>query len=304
MGGVEADTGVTGVPPPALAGVEHRTVRARTPHGPLAIHLAEAGAGSAVAAPPLLLLHGWPQHWWTWRRVVPLLARDFRLLIPDLRGFGWTEAPGRGYDPVTFATDAVALLDALGIPRAGVIGHDWGGFTAYLLALRHPERITGAVACNTPHPWARVPVRELRRGWYAAVLASPAGPRLVVTRRFGDGLARIGERAGAFSAADAELYAARLREPTRARATQLLYRGYVRSAEDLLLRRGGPGGRRLTVPVRAVFGTGDPAIPVAATLGAERYANDFSARLLDGCGHWTPEERPAAVAAAARQLFS
>ena len=278
----------------------HRTVTIRGADGPLAIHVAEAGG----SGPPLLLLHGWPQHWWTWRRVVPLLAAEYRLLVPDLRGFGWSDAPGRGYDPVTFAADAVALLDALGVERAGVLGHDWGGFTAYLLALRHPTRITGAVVCNAPHPWGRAGLRELWRGWYAVVLASPAGPRLVATRRFGDGLAAVGRRAGAFDAADAEIYAARLRDPARTRATRQLYRRYLHSAADLVLWRGGPRrGARLTVPVRAVVGTGDPHIPVTATLGAEPHADDWSVRLLEGCGHWTPEERPAAVAAAARALF-
>jgi pimeloyl-ACP methyl ester carboxylesterase len=80
--------------PPEIEGAEHRHVQIETADaGRLRVHLAEAGSG-----PTLLLLHGWPQHFWCWRRVVPQLAGDFRLVCPDLRGFGWTDAPGRGYD--------------------------------------------------------------------------------------------------------------------------------------------------------------------------------------------------------------
>ena len=76
-----------------------------------------------------------------WRRVIGALRDERRLLAPDLRGFGWSEAPGHGYDGETFAADQVALLDALGIERAFVVGHDWGGWTAILLGLLHPDRV-------------------------------------------------------------------------------------------------------------------------------------------------------------------
>ncbi|TMK74421.1 MAG: alpha/beta fold hydrolase [Actinobacteria bacterium] len=99
---------------PAVEGVEHRFVDANG----LRVHVAEAGAQDA---PPVLLLHGWPQHWYMWRRVMAGLRGEYRLLAPDLRGFGWTEAPGDGYDGETFAADQVALLDALGLERAHVV---------------------------------------------------------------------------------------------------------------------------------------------------------------------------------------
>ena len=83
------------------------------------VHVAEAGPSDS-AEPPILLLHGWPQHWYMWRRVIAGLRPTHRLLAPDLRGFGWSEAPGHGYDGETFAADQVALLDALGIERAFV----------------------------------------------------------------------------------------------------------------------------------------------------------------------------------------
>ena len=81
----------------------------------LRFHVAEAGAGE-----PIVLLHGWPQHWWIWRHLVPLLAPHARLVMIDLRGFGWSDAPPGGYDKQTLADDLLAVLDALGLERVGL----------------------------------------------------------------------------------------------------------------------------------------------------------------------------------------
>jgi pimeloyl-ACP methyl ester carboxylesterase len=281
--------------PPDIAGAAHRYVEIETSDaGPLRVHYAEAGGG-----PPLLLLHGWPQHFWCWRRVVPLLAGDFRLICPDLRGFGWTDAPGRGYDNETFAADAVALLDALGIERAGVIGHDWGGFTSLLIALHHPERVEHLLALSTPIPWLRPSPRLAAaawRTWYAWVLAAIGDE--AVRRRPGL-IPRMLRRATPDEAIDeqeAELYAAPLREPARAEATRLLYRSYLRTA----LTTGRYEGVRLTVPTRLIVGRDDPVVPEVMTRGFERHADDMALELVDGCGHFIPEEIPELVAERAR----
>jgi pimeloyl-ACP methyl ester carboxylesterase len=286
--------------PPDIPGAEHRHAVIQTADaGRLRVHYAEAGSG-----PPLLLLHGWPQHFWCWRRVVPLLAGDFRLICPDLRGFGWTDAPGRGYDNETFAADAIALLDALGIERAGVIGHDWGGFTGFLIALRHPERVTGLLAISTPVPWVRLTPRVAAaswRSWYAWGLAT-VGREAVVRR---PGAVRLMLRRGAPDEAiderEAEVYAERLREPGRAEATQLLYRSYVRSVLALGARR--YDGLCLTVPARLVVGRADQAVPEAVVRGFEGHADDMAVELVEG-GHFLPEERPDLVGERAAALFA
>jgi len=89
---------------PPVAGVTHRYVNA----GGVTLHVAEAGEG-----PPLLLLHGWPQHWWCWRHLIPRLAPQYRILAPDLRGWGFSDAPPGDYAKATLAADIVALLDAM-----------------------------------------------------------------------------------------------------------------------------------------------------------------------------------------------
>src|SRR5438034_483714 len=106
----------TARPMPEVKGVRHRMLKV----GDVDLHLAEAGEGS-----PLLLLHGYPQHWYVWRELIPDLARHNHVLVPDLRGFGWSEAPREGYDKETLMRDVLALLDQLGIERVPVAGHDW-----------------------------------------------------------------------------------------------------------------------------------------------------------------------------------
>jgi pimeloyl-ACP methyl ester carboxylesterase len=286
--------------PPGIPGAAHRFAEIDTADaGRLRVHYADAGEG-----PPLLLLHGWPQHFWCWRRVVPELAGDHRLICPDLRGFGWSDAPGRGYDSETFAADAVALLDALELERVGVIGHDWGGFTSFLIALMHPERVNGLLVVSAPIPWVKPSPRlaaGLWRTWYAWILAAIG--REAVRRR--PGAVRLMLRHGtpdeAIDEREAETYAAPLREPAQAEASQLLYRYYLRSL--LSLRERPYDGLRLTTPTRLVLGRGDQAVPEVTVQGFEPHADEMAVEIVEGCGHFVPEERPDVVVRHARELF-
>jgi pimeloyl-ACP methyl ester carboxylesterase len=283
------------VQPPAVDGVEHRTVTVAAEDGPLDLHVALAGDPEA---PPVLLLHGWPQHWFEWRKVIGLLSDRFRLVAHDHRGFGWSTARGDRFDPETFASDAVALLDALGIERAGVVGHDWGGFTSYVLALRYPSRVAGIVPCSTPQPWVEPSLDALWRAWYAPVMAT-LGPELLVRPR---AMARIlGAGAGGyvFSDAEVEAYGAVLRQRPRARATALLYRSYLRLAAEAVRTGHGPyDDLELTVPARGLTGTNDLAISVRAAT-----AGPADVEAIEGAGHWIPEEHPDRVAAVVGDLL-
>jgi pimeloyl-ACP methyl ester carboxylesterase len=278
---------------PELAGVAHRTLSARG----LRFHLAEAGAG-----PPVLLLHGWPQHWWMWRHVVPLLAPHARLHLLDLRGFGWSDAPADGYDKRTMAGDVLAVLDALGLERVRLVGHDWGAWIGTLVALEAPERIERAVALGIPPPFGRPDPRALAEFWrlgYQLALAAPvAGDRLVASQDF---IAKMlfggAVNRAAFTHRDVELFAGVLAEPERARASVLLYRTFL--VRELL--RG--GGGRLRVPMLLLTGAGDPVVRPAMLRGRERFADDLTIEIVPDCGHFLPEERPQLVAERARAFL-
>jgi pimeloyl-ACP methyl ester carboxylesterase len=280
---------------PQLKGVEHRFVEV----GGLRMHVAEAGEGE-----PVLMLHGWPQHWWEWRHVIPLLADRHRVICPDLRGFGWSDAPPDGYEKQRLADDVLGLLDELELERVQLVGHDWGGWIGFILCLREPERFESFLALNIPHPWQRFDLRRLVTGWrllYQVVLASPLGERLV---RRKDVIARA-LRAGAahpeaWSEADIEAFAAPLREPERARATKLMYRTF-------LLREFAKTARtrdRLHVTTRMLFGKRDVVIRESWLEGYEPYADDMTVEVVPDSGHFIADEKPELVAQRALELFS
>jgi pimeloyl-ACP methyl ester carboxylesterase len=142
-------------PMPVVAGVAHRYVETAR----LRVHIAVAGSG-----PPLLLLHGWPQHWYAWRELIPLLAGSCRLICPDLRGFGWTDPPTSGYRTADLAADVVALLDALELDQADVIGHGEGGRTGFELCRGHPGRVRRLVTLGAMHPYPSLRLLARTRG--------------------------------------------------------------------------------------------------------------------------------------------
>lgn len=276
---------------PDLDGVEHRWVRA----GGLDLHVAEAGEG-----PPLVMLHGWPQHWWMWRHLIPELSRHYRVICPDLPGLGWSEAPAGGYAKEALASDVLRLLDALGLDRVRLVGHDWGGFVGFLLCLRQPERFERFVALNIVHPWPSpqpMALASLPRLSYQLLLALPGvGPGLLQRR---PGFVRwlIAGTSGhpeAWTDHDLALFAETLRQPERARASSMIYRTFLLRELGPLMR-GAYRSKRLETPTLLIFGTDDPVIPTSALEGYEPYADDMSVQLVPGAGHFIAEEAPEAV---------
>jgi pimeloyl-ACP methyl ester carboxylesterase len=282
---------------PPVAGVTHRTV---TVNG-VRLHLAEAGEG-----PPLLLVHGWPQHWWSWRRLIPRLSRDYRVLAPDLRGWGWSDAPPGDYAKATFADDLLALLDAEGLDRVLVIGHDWGGYASFLLALEHPDRVERLLGLDIAPPWIQRP-RPRNLGLpvflsYQAVLATPGvGPR-VLTRstRFVSALIRAGSGPRArWSDEELDAYALVLRDPARARASCACYRTFLTRELPAFVRRGDRGGA-LQVPSLLAMGK---ASPLQRALGP-RPGHNLRVETIPDAGHFLPEEAPDDVLRLAADWFS
>lgn len=288
---------------PELPGVRHRFVSA----GGLRMHVAEAGPADG---PPLLLIHGWPGSWWTWRGVIPRLADDFRIVAPDLRGHGWSDAPPTGYRKEELAADVVRLLDELEIDRADAIGHDWGGFVGFLLALLHPERVRRYLALNIIHPWVTVPpVRRwpetlARLSYQLPIVAPFVNRRALRSRRFLDEIMLRGAvHTDAWTEADREVFRAPLREPPRIHASAQVYRSFIRH-ELFPVLRGRYRQHRLRAPTRVLFGTRDRAMSPDLLRGYEPYADDMSVELVDDSAHFIAEEKPALVADRARAHFA
>jgi pimeloyl-ACP methyl ester carboxylesterase len=216
---------------PPVPGVRHRTVNANG----IGLHVAEAGDG-----PPLLLAHGWPQHWWMWRKLIPRLSERYRVLAVDLRGHGWSDAPPGDYAKTTFAADLLGLLDAEGIERTRILAHDWGGYASFLLAMDHPERVERLVVLDVPPPVRPQPSPRLALLPVALAYQVPIvtlGSRLFTrSTAFVRTLITVGSGPDAsWSDEELDIYAKRLQEPDRARASAAIYRTFQR--REMLSRR-------------------------------------------------------------------
>ncbi|MEA2284579.1 MAG: hypothetical protein QOJ21_622 [Solirubrobacteraceae bacterium] len=268
------------------------------------LHVAEAGAG-----PPLILLHGWPQHWWAWRRLLGPLAQEHRVICPDLRGLGWSDAPPGDYAKEAWASDVLALLDALDLDGVAIAGHDWGGLVALMAALRAPERLSSVAAMSILHLWPRAPRPSpgvlASLAYQPAVAAPVAGERLLRhVPAFVRALIRRGSHPSATWADDElHVYAERLRDPARARASSSLYRTFLlREARPLVAGR--YAGLRLRVPVLMLTGDADPVVGPGALRGLDAHADRARTETIPRAGHFLAEEQPEAVLRALRAHMS
>ena len=273
----------------------------------LRMHVAEAGD---EAGEPVVMRHGWPQHWWIWRGVIPPLAQaGYRAICLDLRGHGWSDAPAKGYEKEQFATDALAALDALGVERFRLIGHDWGGFASFLMALREPERVEKLLALSIVHPWIRQEggpaqlAKSLASSSYQWVLSTPfVGPNVVRLLPFIDTIIKVGS-GGRVDAETRERYTSRFKEADRARATSALYRTFLlREIQPIL--KGKYRDRRLSVPTLLMYGDSDRVITEQRLGGWEEHADDMRVEQVPDAGHFLPDEQPELVARRALEFFA
>jgi pimeloyl-ACP methyl ester carboxylesterase len=270
-------------PLPEVPGVEHRYATV----GGLRIHYAEAGAGE-----PLVLQHGWPQHWWMWRHVIAPLAERYRVIVPDLRGHGWSDKPRASYRKDVLMRDTLGLLDELGLERVRYVGHDWGSFSGMLLALRHPERLERFVALSLPHPWQRdrSVAKVVSSGWYQLVLAAPVLGKLAISKGFTVKMLQGGRSQGRFTDEEIETYMAVIREPDATEASMRMYRHFL--LHELRPSLSGVfNDERLTVPTLWMVGEHDPVAGMADE-GYRDHADDMRLEKVDGVGHFLPEEAP------------
>jgi pimeloyl-ACP methyl ester carboxylesterase len=283
---------------PEVDGVEHRFVSA----GGLRTHVAESGEG-----PPLLLLHGWPQHWWMWRRLIGPLAEDRRVICPDLRGLGWTDAPPGGYDPEIFAADIAALLWAMDVDEpVDVMGHDWGGWTAFVLAMRRPELVNRLIGAGIIHPFVRPrpsSLRSLWRLWYQLALAPPGiGPRVIQTAATRNPtMFFLGARSEVWTDEERRIYAEQFRERARAEASSLIYRHSVLRLQSQMRRY-----RRMRMEHRTLllFPAEDAVQKSIRLDGYEPNAPRMEIEIVPETGHFIVEERPELLLERARAFFS
>src|SRR5215218_8876746 len=209
---------------PELAGVEHHYVDVRGAR----LHVAQLGNADG---PPVLLLHGWPQHWYSWRSLMPLLADRHRVLALDLRGFGWSEATPRGYRKDELADDVAGVLDALEIERVNLVGHDWGGIVGFLVCLNHSDRVERFVPINTGHVWPTLSLKTFPKQLggiaYQGLLASPVlGRRMGASEKVLKTVYKSISTQTDAVLGEFDVYAPRFKDKARAQAASQVYRTF------------------------------------------------------------------------------
>jgi pimeloyl-ACP methyl ester carboxylesterase len=272
---------------PHVAGVEHGEVDVRG----VRLHVALAGS---PAGHPVLLAHGWPQHWYAWRHLIgPLAEAGYRVVAPDFRGFGWSEyPPDEDFRKETLVDDLIALCAALGYERVSLVGHDWGGWVGWLLCLRRPDLVDRAVLLSDPPPFPPdnidlAGLGRLGRLAYQLPIAAPL-PHAAKVAYF----RRMGDLFGGRPPDEVEVYAETLAQRSQVRASTLLYRQFLTRELGPLIA-GRYGGERLTVPVRYLVGDQDLHFFEGLVDQPAPYADaDFRGEVLRGVGHFIPDEAP------------
>jgi pimeloyl-ACP methyl ester carboxylesterase len=271
------------------------------------LHAAEAGEG-----PLVLLLHGFPQFWWAWRaQLTGLAAAGLRVVAPDLRGYGASDKPPRGYDLPTAAADAAAVVRALGETDAVVVGSDWGGLVGWTMAALHPRTVRKLVVLGAAHPRrmraGMADARQRRAYAYALPFQFPRLPERQLTRADDDPVAELMRRwSGPGWVQTADFAEAVDRYRSASRIPQAAYGAmeYFRWAGRSQLR---PDGLRfarrmaapLTAPTLQLHGAVDSCVLPATARGSGRYvAGAYEWRELPGVGHFPHEEAPEEVTAA------
>ena len=265
--------------------------------GGVGLHVVRAGDGA-----PVVLLHGFPEFWYSWRHQIgPLVDAGLSVAAVDLRGYNLSDRPAgvAAYRLRQLVEDVAAVVRATGRPRAHVVGHDWGGLIAWAFAGVYPELLDKLVILNAPHmrlygdAVRRHPLLAFR-AWYVAFFALPAVPEWALAAGDYAAVRRLFERGparrAAFTRTDVERYVEALRRP-----------GALTAALNYYRANAGTGGLRLAGPARVeaetlvIWGDEDPVLRPGLVRGLDRVAPRSRLHRLPGVGHWVQSEAPEEV---------
>ena len=260
--------------------------------GEVLLHYVTAGSG-----PPVILIHGYPQTWWEWRHQIPVLAENYSVIAPDMRGLGDSSRPSTGYDKKTIANDIWRLVnEVLGYKRFFLVGHDWGGPTAYALAAAHPEAVRKLVIVDVTIPGGGDFSQGGRR-WHHHFHMTPDLPEALTIGREEIYLAwfyrTFAYRPDAIDEVDLHEYCRTYRQPGAMRAGFSLYRSMIQDIADNTKNIA-----RLKLPMPVLTVAGGTSYPHGRGRGEEaekslkQVALNVRSVIVPNCGHFVPEEAP------------
>lgn len=255
----------------------------------LRLHYVETGGG-----PPVVLLHGFPEFWYSWRHQLPFLAsRGFRAIAPDLRGYNDSAKPDaiEAYEIPAVVEDLAGLIAQVAAPRCHLIGHDWGGVVAWFAAMMHPELIDRLVILNSPHP---VPLaREMRhrrqklRMSYQLLFWPPRLPEFAMRRFRFRVLRSLLTSAGRFHREEIDRYVEAWSKPGALTGMANYYRAMRRARGKLK-----PLIRRIEAPTLIIWGERDPVFTRETTERFEEWVPDLRIERIARAGHFVQTDAP------------
>lgn len=259
-------------------------------------HVATIGAGQ-----PILLLHGFPGHWWQWHAIAPVLAgHGYRAICPDLRGSGWTESDDPSFHRETHLSDVLAVLDGLGIERAHVMAHDMGAISAMQLAYGHPGRVHAMVQLAVPPGFMDFSPKLIPAFRHMPKLLThrpPASMRYLFNPAY---------QHRPFTDEEFAAYLAPEQRPEVLASVRRMYRGMVVPVA-MQMMRGDYKRIRLQPPTLFVFGREDSTfsedVVRRISRNHERCAERIELAFVENASHFIPEDAPAAVAELALDWF-
>ena len=268
-------------------------------------HLRIAGTNGVA----MILLHGWPETSYTWRHVMDALEGDYRMIAPDLRGIGDTSKPDGPHDKATVASDIWAIMDARGIEKAILVGHDIGARVAMRMTLDDPDRVASLIVLNGRYP----PLGSLRTSesgqarerWYFFFHQHPDLVEALVSKDvrtyYQHFLDRWSHPSFSFEEADITEYVRAYSQPGAIRGACAHYQAALNEDET---QWAADVGKRITTPTLVIWGEDDPCSPPYYTDGYQRVFTDVTFRFVARCGHFPQEELPAKTLTAMREFLA
>jgi pimeloyl-ACP methyl ester carboxylesterase len=257
------------------------------------LHYVTKGQG-----PLMLMLHGFPEFWYSWRHQIPEFAKDYKVVALDLRGYNKSDKPSESsaYVMSEFIKDIEGVITGLGYSKCVLVGHDWGGMIAWCFAYAHPEMIERLIVLNIPHPakfaqGLRTP-QQLLRSAYVFFFQLPLLPEILMQlsdyQAIESAFQGMAVDKSAFTKADIEAY----KDAASRRGALTAMLNYYRHAFSGLVSK---DWTVLDVPTLMIWGEDDTALGKELTYGTEAYVRNFKIQYIVNCSHWVQQEQPALV---------
>ncbi|ACB51828.1 unknown [Crocosphaera subtropica ATCC 51142] len=256
------------------------------------LHYVSEGEGNLM-----LMLHGFPEFWYSWRHQIIAFSNNYRVVAPDLRGYNYSDQLQsiELYDISELVKDVAGIITNLGYEKCILVGHDWGGAIAWYFANQYPEMVEKLIVLNIPHPakfmeGLRTP-QQLRKSWYIFFFQLPYLPELLFKwnnyKAIESAFINMAIDKSVFSEEDIQAYKKAAAKPGALTAMINYYRCFFRQSFT-----SEKSWNKLDIPTLMIWGENDTALGKELTNGTEDYVNDLAIKYIPNCSHWVQQEKP------------